>query len=120
LKLIIYFNILLEAVYSKVSYLVIVVFADSFIMKHACVWNVCVQFKTKMQIQIIRAKSGGSVQYRNVFHAGWCILQGYGLRGVYQGLGATMLRDTPAFGIYFGSYCLHFLSNFVICERQMK
>jgi len=57
-----------------------------------------------MQIQIIRAKSGGTVQYRNVFHAGWCILQGYGLRGVYQGLGATILRDTPAFGIYFGSY----------------
>jgi len=56
-----------------------------------------------MQIQIIRAKSGGTVQYRNVFHAGWCILRGYGLRGVYQGLGATMLRDTPAFGIYFGN-----------------
>jgi len=55
-----------------------------------------------MQIQIIRAKSGGTVQYRNVFHAGWCILRGYGIRGVYQGLGATLMRDTPAFGIYFG------------------
>lgn len=55
-----------------------------------------------MQIQIIRAKSGATVQYRNVFHAGWVIMKGYGVRGVYQGLGATMLRDTPAFGIYFG------------------
>jgi len=76
-----------------------------------------------MQIQIIRAKSGGTIQYRNVFHAGWCILQGYGLRGVYQGLGATMLRDTPAFGIYFGNYCLpvlHSLSGYVICDLQVK
>ena len=67
-----------------------------------------------MQIQIIRAKSGGTVQYRNVFHAGWCILRGYGLRGVYQGLGATWMRNTPAFGIYFGSCCL---ISLVLCEE---
>jgi len=56
-----------------------------------------------MQIQIIRAKSGGTVQYRNVFHAGWCILRGYGLRGVYQGLGASIMRNVPANGFYFGT-----------------
>jgi len=65
-----------------------------------------------MQIQIIRAKSGGSIQYRNVFHAGWCILQGYGIRGVYQGLGATMMRDTPAFGIYFGTLVAVWIHQF--------
>lgn len=55
-----------------------------------------------MQIQIIRSKSGGTIQYKNVFNAGYQIMRGHGLRGAYQGLGATMLRDTPAFGIYFG------------------
>jgi len=69
-----------------------------------------------MQIQIIRAKSGGTVQYRNVFHAGWCILRGYGLRGVYQGLSATLLRDTPAFGIYFGKYCMLLLHIVLTCN----
>ena len=28
------------------------------------------QIKTKMQIQIIRAKTGKDIQYRNIFHAG--------------------------------------------------
>ena len=55
-----------------------------------------------MQIQIIRAKSGGTVQYRHVFHAGWIIAKTHGIRGVYQGLGATWVRNTPANGIYFG------------------
>ena len=55
-----------------------------------------------MQIQIIRSKSGEAIQYRNVFHAGYVIAKGHGIRGCYQGLSATMLRDTPAFGIYFG------------------
>jgi len=73
-----------------------------------------------MQIQIIRAKSGGTIQYRNVFHAGWCILRGYGIRGFYQGLGATMMRDTPAFGIYFGSFCLLALYSLRLCDLQVK
>lgn len=61
-------------------------------------------FKTKMQIQIIRSKSGGVIQYRNVFHAGWIISRTYGVRGVYQGLSATCLRNTPACAVYFGFY----------------
>ena len=60
------------------------------------------QFKTQMQIQIIRAKSGATIQYRHVFHAGWVIAKTQGVRGVYQGLGATWMRNTPANGIYFG------------------
>ncbi len=55
-----------------------------------------------MQIQIIRAKSGAEVQYRNVFHAGWVIAKQHGIRGVFQGLPATYMRDIPAFGCYFG------------------
>lgn len=61
-------------------------------------------FKTKMQIQIIRSKSGGIVQYRNVFHAGWIISKTYGILGIYQGVTATCLRNTPACAIYFGFY----------------
>jgi len=61
-------------------------------------------FKTKMQIQIMRAKAGESVQYRNVFHAGWMISKTYGLRGAYQGLGATAVRNIPANSLYFGVF----------------
>ena len=60
------------------------------------------QFKTKMQIEIIRMKNGFEPRYRNVFHAGYVIFQQYGIRGVFQGLKATSMRDTPACGIYFG------------------
>ena len=60
------------------------------------------QFKTKMQIQIMRAKTGAAVQYSNVFQAGLDIARTHGIRGVYQGLPATWLRNIPAFGIYFG------------------
>lgn len=55
-----------------------------------------------MQIQIIRAKSGTAVQYKNVFHAGYDIATKHGIRGVYQGLGATEMRNIPAFCVYFG------------------
>jgi len=67
------------------------------------------QIKTKMQIQIMRSKSGAAIQYRNVFHAGWVIISRHGVRGCYQGLGATILRDTPAFGIYFGNLSTYIL-----------
>jgi solute carrier family 25 carnitine/acylcarnitine transporter 20/29 len=60
--------------------------------------------KTKMQIQIIRAKTGESVQYRNVFHAGERIYRKFGVKGLYQGIAATCLRNTSAMGIYFGTY----------------
>ena len=62
------------------------------------------QFKTKMQIQIIRSKSGDDVQYRNVFHAGADIYRNHGIKGCYQGLTATLLRNVPALGVYFSEY----------------
>ncbi|KAK2151998.1 hypothetical protein LSH36_342g00022 [Paralvinella palmiformis] len=62
-------------------------------------------FKTKMQIQIIQAKSTGApMLYRNVFNAGYLITKTYGIRGFYQGLQATWCRNVPAFGVFFGFY----------------
>ena len=61
------------------------------------------QFKTKMQIQIIQAKTvGGPMLYRNVLDAGYVITKTYGIRGFYQGLQATWGRNVPAFGVFFG------------------
>ncbi|ESN92689.1 hypothetical protein HELRODRAFT_164778 [Helobdella robusta] len=60
------------------------------------------QLKTKMQIQIIRAKSGGIVQYRNVFHAGYVITKTHGVKALFQGLIPTIMRDTPGCAAYFG------------------
>ena len=57
-----------------------------------------------MQIEIIRAKSGEPAKYRNVFHAGYVIAKHYGIRGVYQGLSATFMRNVPAFSAYFGEF----------------
>jgi solute carrier family 25 carnitine/acylcarnitine transporter 20/29 len=60
------------------------------------------QFKTKMQIQIIRARTGAEVQYRHVFHAGYVITKQFGFIAAFQGLTATWLRNIPSFGLYFG------------------
>lgn len=61
-------------------------------------------FKSKMQVQIIQAKQGHPPIYRNVFHCAYIIWKGYGLRGVYQGLSGTLLRNIPANSIFFGFY----------------
>ena len=58
-----------------------------------------------MQIQIIRAKSGEPVMYKNVFHAAYVIVKKHGIRGAYQGLPATWLRNIPANSAFFGE-CL--------------
>lgn len=57
-----------------------------------------------MQVQIIRAKSGQPIIYRNVFHCAYLIWKGHGIRGIYQGLSATFLRNIPANSIFFGFY----------------
>ena len=62
------------------------------------------QFKSKMQIQIIRAKSGEPVMYKNVFHAAYVIVKKHGIRGAYQGLPATWLRNIPANSAFFGEF----------------
>lgn len=60
--------------------------------------------KTKMQIQIIRAKSGGTVQYKNVFHACYLITKVHGPKALFQGLVPTIMRDIPGCAAYFGTY----------------
>ena len=57
-----------------------------------------------MQVQVIRAAQGHPSVYRNVFHCGYTITKQYGLRGFYQALSATMLRNVPANSIFFGFY----------------
>jgi len=57
-----------------------------------------------MQIQIIRAKTGEPVMYRNVFHAAYVIVKTHGIRGAYQGLPATWLRNIPANSAFFGEF----------------
>ena len=60
-----------------------------------------------MQIQIIRTKTGRDVQYRNIFHAGHVISKQHGLRGLYQGYQATVLRNVPSTALYFGTNCAY-------------
>lgn len=64
----------------------------------------CVQFKTKVQVQILQSKHNAIVPYRNVFHAGYVIMRQHGIAGAYQGLFATHLRNIPACALLFGEY----------------
>lgn len=63
-------------------------------------------FKSQVQVQILAEKQGtprtSAHHYNNVFGCARVITKHYGLRGIYQGLGATLLRNTPAFSFYFG------------------
>ena len=56
-----------------------------------------------MQIEIMRMQAGEAARYCNVFHAGQVILREFGIRGLFQGVQATCLRNTPACSIYFGT-----------------
>ena len=60
------------------------------------------QFKTKMQVQVFQNSSTDVVQYRHVFHAAFDIARRQGIKGIYQGLSATILRNIPSFSLYFG------------------
>jgi solute carrier family 25 carnitine/acylcarnitine transporter 20/29 len=63
-------------------------------------------YKSQIQVQIIRAKADPA--YKAPFTTvGECVrqtLRTNGWRGPLQGLGATVLRNTPANGIYLGSF----------------
>jgi len=54
--------------------------------------------KVKLQSQI------GKGEYKNVFDAAAQIFRKYGVRGLYQGWGATTLRNVPCFGSYFAGF----------------
>jgi solute carrier family 25 carnitine/acylcarnitine transporter 20/29 len=56
--------------------------------------------RIKMQVQ------GNSEvkQFKSTIDCFQQIVSKYGIRGIFQGLGATIFRETPAFAIYFGVY----------------
>ena len=54
--------------------------------------------KTRMQLQVSNTPGSGPIQ---------CLRQTYkleGYRGLFKGLGVTLLRDAPSFGTYFLTY----------------
>lgn len=55
--------------------------------------------KVKMQVQDPMNR-----QYRSIFDCGRQILQMQGLRGLYRGMGITVLRDVPSLATYFSVY----------------
>lgn len=57
-------------------------------------------FRIKMQVQ----SKDSAVQYNGTVECAKKIFQNYGIRGVYQGLCSTILRECPAYAIYFGIY----------------
>ncbi|KJE93551.1 substrate carrier family protein [Capsaspora owczarzaki ATCC 30864] len=57
--------------------------------------------KAKMQTQY---GSGSTAQYKSTFDCLRQVTSQFGIRGVYQGLGATLLRNVPANTMYFGVY----------------
>ncbi|CAL5227929.1 g10976 [Coccomyxa viridis] len=63
-------------------------------------------FKSQIQVQIIRSKSDPSYKpaFTTVSGAVRSALSNNGIRGPFQGLGPTILRNTPANSIYLGSF----------------
>ncbi|KAL6052491.1 Carrier protein YMC2 [Balamuthia mandrillaris] len=66
-------------------------------------------FKSKLQAQVAAVAQDKSlkpneVRYTGAFHCARHIASTYGVKGVYQGLAATVLRNVPAFGSYFAAF----------------
>eukprot|EP01103_Thecamoeba_quadrilineata_P007521 TRINITY_DN17385_c0_g1_i1.p1 TRINITY_DN17385_c0_g1~~TRINITY_DN17385_c0_g1_i1.p1 ORF type:complete len:310 (+),score=53.22 TRINITY_DN17385_c0_g1_i1:50-979(+) len=63
-------------------------------------------FKSQMQVQIFEEKVNPTAQkrYTGVVNCAQKIWRQFGIRGVYHGLGMTLMRDVPAVSIYFGVY----------------
>jgi len=57
-------------------------------------------FKSQLQVQY----GSGTPKYSGFLDCARQIVKSRGIRGVYQGLSATLLRDIPANAMYFGSY----------------
>ena len=56
--------------------------------------------KCKLQAQL-KPKAGEKPLFTGSFSAAAFIAKNYGIRGLYQGLQATVIRNSPAFGSYF-------------------
>lgn len=56
--------------------------------------------KVRLQVQDPSAPQ----LYRNIFHCARHALVTQGVRGIYRGFTATILRDIPSFAGYFGTY----------------
>jgi solute carrier family 25 (mitochondrial carnitine/acylcarnitine transporter), member 20/29 len=63
-------------------------------------------YKSQIQVQIIRSKADPSYKppYTSVGQCVRATLATSGVRGPFQGLGPTLLRNAPANGIYLGSF----------------
>ena len=60
--------------------------------------------KIRMQSQGEGQKQGSQRVYSSAFDCLKKIYQAEGVRGVYRGMGATVARELPAFGVYFATY----------------
>ncbi|ORZ26128.1 mitochondrial carrier domain-containing protein [Absidia repens] len=64
--------------------------------------------KVKLQTQdpkgVIGANGKLEVPYKGVVDCGIRTVRAHGLQGIYRGLGITLLRDFPSYGLYFVTY----------------
>lgn len=63
-------------------------------------------YKSQIQVQIVRSKTDPNYKppYTSVGACVRATLRESGVRGPFQGLGATLLRNTPANSVYLGSF----------------
>lgn len=63
-------------------------------------------YKSQIQVQIIRSKSDPAYKppYTTVSACVRATLRENGFKGPFQGLGATILRNTPANAVYLGTF----------------
>ena len=63
-------------------------------------------FKSQAQIDITNSLQNKHhiPKYRSVYHCAYQIASMHGIRGMFQGFGATLLRAVPGGAAFFGSY----------------
>jgi len=61
-------------------------------------------YKSQMQVQSIKAASNPGLKQPNMMETVKSSIQYNGIRGPFQGLSATLLRNIPANAVYFGSF----------------